>query len=1554
MRSRSSSNLVGESSPNPTTSNSKYRNRRRSNQTFILEESPLDTMADQRTMAELLRAPTEGYAEAIVVPPILAEHFELKHSLINMMTSDQFFELEKDNPHDHISWFNKITSTKKYKDVPNSTIKLMLFPFSLVWAARHWLEKEPPRSILTWEDIVSKFINEFFPPSRTTNLLNEISNFQQRFDESFHEAWDRYKDLLPDQDSLNSASVGNLLERRTQDVLTIIENKSKVYNSRNKSIASQVKSSDANSSSSSEIAKLTHAVNQQTSVVTTTMTAILKQFQATPPLASVKAVEDICVTCGGAHPYYQFLAGDGNTFSEFQDNIQGYVSAAAVNYNQAVILKKLPEKLRDLGKFLIPCGFSELKCKDLADLGVSINLTPLSVWKKIGLPELISTRMTLELANMEICTLAGIARDVFVPIRKFTFPTDFVIVDYESDPRVSLILERPFLWTLFALIEVHGEEMILRDGDERLTLNMRHDTSSYSNQPHKESINMINIYNDSYEDYLEDFFAINHLSGNPNFSSHTDLTSPEVINPLSGNTTSSSPEHLLEEFADELALITLPPGNDDLPFDIESNFREIEYLPNHDPTKEMDSILKDSVDECNLADHNNNLVDTIPEMFTDEHTLNYSSPSLYDDVDDDLVELESNNDDVYDDLFDSKEDKIKESKLLIDELDPPRSSDFLPSLEYDSVLYEDFSKVDALPSTNNEDKVFNSGILIYENLFEVTIRETPDKNVKKISISNASLILENFNPPLYELPFHKEVPRTETLLSFSAENEEKVFNPWILTSKGVHTSLLSELSHRGPKAFKVIKIFKSPMEIFPCSYREDIRILNVDSPLLGVNTPRSDEDRLKLMEFMVFLLQKGKSDAAEGFEQIIDFLNGSYIHYALTMNPYIYVSCIKQFWNTASVKLSDDVTRLQALVGRKKIVISEDVIHEILQLDNAKGVVCLPNEEICAGLAQTGYEKPTSWNETPLFEGMIAAREVVEEEIAEEQVQADDAVAATVQETDAEDVANEAIPSTPTPLILPSTPSHDIPSTTQVQSLPLQQPQSTPQALPQGAEFPTHLFQQLEIIKLKARVKRLEKANKVKSSKLRRLKKVGTSHQVVSSDDMEDVFNQGRMIDDLDKDEGIELVVDQVKDADIAETEGRHAANQAKKQAEIYHLDLDHPFKVLSMQEDDSEVQEVVEVVTTAKLITEVVTVATSQVSAASATIFAAKPSIPAPAPTGVAAYTRRRKGVIIRDPKKELSSKTPAETPKLKDKGKGILIETPKPTKKKNQIELDVEYARKLHEEINKDHEEINKDIDWDAAIDHVKQKSKENPQYIKRYQVMKKRPQTESEACKNMMIYLKNTAGYKLDFFKGMSYDEICPIFQARFDAIMRFLFKSREEIEEEDQEVLKSINETPAQKAAKRRKLDEEAQEAKDLKKNLEVVNDEDDDVFIESTPLARKVNIKFKGGLLGSKIHSDVRQEGKEKVFDQEYILLPVLNTISYVPSSNEEVESSPKDDAGKKLIVEPTCIEGGKIVDLGCLDQQMKSTEDSENTNSANSFNTASPTVNTASDKDGTF
>nr|GFD31426.1 hypothetical protein [Tanacetum cinerariifolium] len=130
---------------------------------------------------------------------------------------------------------------------------------------------------------------------------------------------------------------------------------------------------------------------------------------------------------------------------------------------------------------------------------------------------------------------------------------------------------------------------------------------------------------------------------------------------------------------------------------------------------------------------------------------------------------------------------------------------------------------------------------------------------------------------------------------------------------------------------------------------------------------------------------------------------------------------------------------------------------------------------------------------------------------------------------------------------------------------------------------------------------------------------------------------------------------------------------------------------------------------------------------------------------------------------------------------------------------------------------------------------------QYIRRYHGYKKKPQSKSQARKNMIDYLKNTKGFKMAFFKGKTYDQIRPIFQARFDANMRFMLKSQEEIEKEEEEIIKSINETPAQKAAKRRRLREQAKEAEDLKKQLEVVADKDDDMFVEATPIGTKVPV-----------------------------------------------------------------------------------------------------------------
>nr|GEY86160.1 reverse transcriptase domain-containing protein [Tanacetum cinerariifolium] len=212
---------------------------------FQEDPPPEVSMADNQTMTELLQASTEGYEDAIVIPEIAANNFELKHRLINLVQNKQFYGHDKEDMHAHIRYFNKITSTMRVPIVPSSSIKLMLFPFSLEGAARIWLEKEPPRSILTWDDLVSKFINQFFPPSKTTNLRNEIKRFQQRFDELFYDAWDHFNDLLRacphhgfselhqldtfynalnvnDQDSLNSAASGNFLDKIPRECLKII------------------------------------------------------------------------------------------------------------------------------------------------------------------------------------------------------------------------------------------------------------------------------------------------------------------------------------------------------------------------------------------------------------------------------------------------------------------------------------------------------------------------------------------------------------------------------------------------------------------------------------------------------------------------------------------------------------------------------------------------------------------------------------------------------------------------------------------------------------------------------------------------------------------------------------------------------------------------------------------------------------------------------------------------------------------------------------------------------------------------------------------------------------------------------------------------------------------------------------------------------------------------------------------------------------------------------------------------------------------------------------
>nr|GEV75945.1 putative ribonuclease H-like domain-containing protein [Tanacetum cinerariifolium] len=465
---------------------------------------------------------------------------------------------------------------------------------------------------------------------------------------------------------------------------------------------------------------------------------------------------------------------------------------------------------------------------------------------------------------------------------------------------------------------------------------------------------------------------------------------------------------------------------------------------------------------------------------------------------------------------------------------------------------------------------------------------------------------------------------------------------------------------------------------------------------------------------------------------------------------------------------SNDVMRLQALIDRKKVIITEDTIRQALRLDDADGIDFLPYEEIFAELARMGYEKPMVRNvdspskflmyprflqiminvqvgdlsshntkytslaltqkvfanmkrigkgfsgvDTPLFDGMLVQQQVQAVEDAAEDEDDDNKTCATLTKQ----VANL---------------KHD------------------------------KIAQAIETTKLKQRVRRLEKKRQFKSSGLKRLRKVETAQRVESStdtivDDQEDASKQQRKIAELDADEDVTLV-DAEEDMN-ADVHGRLAESQAK----VYHLDLQHVKKVLSMQDTDkaepAEVEEVIEVVTTAKLMTEVVTTAATTITTAQV------PKASAP---------RRRRNGVIQDPEETATASVIMHTEvKSKDKGKGILIEEPKPLKRQAQIEQDEAFARQLEVELNEN-------IKWNELMEQTR---------------------------KNIMIYLKNMAGFKMDFFKGMTYNDIRPIFEKHYNSIRAFLEKGEKEIEDE----------------RSKRKFND------------------DDDVFIEATPLASKVPV-----------------------------------------------------------------------------------------------------------------
>nr|GEU68583.1 reverse transcriptase domain-containing protein [Tanacetum cinerariifolium] len=619
-------------------------------------------------MEELLQAPTEGYGEAIVILEINVDHFEIKTNLLQLVQANPYHGFERENPHTHINKFKRITSTLKFRDVSNDVIKLMMFPYSLEGAAR------------------------------TTHLKNEISRCTQRFEETFRDAWEQFKEMLRacphhgfteltqmdtfynglnenDQDSLNAAAGGNLLIKTTRETLHIIENKSKVRYSKNKPNVSRM-----NTTSRENAGKMNDRIDKLADQILTLVNIFSKKV-VTP--ATFKAVEKSCVTCGGtlssntipnpkgemksittrsgvsnegpsissnpspkkivereteettdkeqknfqgstAHiqpsvvlipepdvpktlpkpniPYplrlndqklrekatnqiekffqiFQDLHFDisfadalllmpklASTIKSLLANKDKLFELAKIPLNEncsAMLLKKLPEKLGDPGKFLIPCDFPRMDvCHALADLGV--------------------------------------AQDVFVKVGKFYFPTDFVVVDFEADPRVPLNLGRSFLRTGRALINFYGEEITLRVNDEAVTFNLNQ-TTRYSSTNDDFSINRIDVIDIFREEYAQEIlgFSKNSSGSNPTPTSEPIISdSSPFLTPFEGS------DFILEEIEAYLKDESISPEIDHADCDPEGDIWLIEKLLNDDlfQLPSMDLKQREVVKEKSLIE----------------------------------------------------------------------------------------------------------------------------------------------------------------------------------------------------------------------------------------------------------------------------------------------------------------------------------------------------------------------------------------------------------------------------------------------------------------------------------------------------------------------------------------------------------------------------------------------------------------------------------------------------------------------------------------------------------------------------------------------------------------------------------------------------------------------------------------------------------------------------------------------------------------------------------------------------------------------------------------
>nr|GEU98439.1 reverse transcriptase domain-containing protein [Tanacetum cinerariifolium] len=676
----------------------RHRNKRRTPNIIEPELRTIVEMADNHTMDELLQAPTEGYGEAIIISEINADHFEIKTNLQQLVQANPYHGFERENPHTHINNFKRITSTLKFRDVPNDVIKLMMFPYSLEGNARVWYGKEPLNSVLTWEDL--EMLRAC--PHHGFMELAQIDTFYNGLNYN-------------DQDSLNVAKGGNLLSKTTREALQIIENKSKVHYSRNKPNVSRM-----NTTSRENASKTDDRIDKLADQILTLVDIFAKKVVAPAP---IKAVEESCVTCGGAHAYYNcpntdsnqpsvcaamgtynqvapqncasnFMAPPGfapvqnsqnsgffqnqastlstlpsntipnpkgemkaittqsrvtyagpsistpkkvveretdETTDKEQTNFQGstdHIQPLVTPIPEHDVPKTLPKpnipypsRLNDqklhkkatnqmekffqiFQDFYFDISFADalILMPKFASMIKSLltNKDKFFELAKIPLNENCSAMLLKKLpehlgdpANRSITHPKEVSEDVLINVGKFHFPTYFVVVDFEADPRVPLILRRSFLRIGRALIDVYREEITLRVNDEVVTFNVSQ-TTRYSSTYDDLPVNQIDIIDVAREEYAQEIlgFSINSSGGNPTLTfEHILFDSSLSLTPFKGS------DFILEEIEAYLKDESISLKINHADCDSEGDICLIEKLLNDDPFQlpRMDLKLREIV-----------------------------------------------------------------------------------------------------------------------------------------------------------------------------------------------------------------------------------------------------------------------------------------------------------------------------------------------------------------------------------------------------------------------------------------------------------------------------------------------------------------------------------------------------------------------------------------------------------------------------------------------------------------------------------------------------------------------------------------------------------------------------------------------------------------------------------------------------------------------------------------------------------------------------------------------------------------------------------------------